>query len=572
MRAMRNKTLGASAMFCVAIAGTSACGSAHGGAADSSLVVGGQGQSAGQSGQDPVLSLPEPPASGPLMLDRFTVKRFELVGNTVLDPTTVHDILSSFERREVGYEDLQEACQQLTRAYIERGYISSGVTLPDQEVIEGVVRLDVHESVLSAVHVNGNQYLGDDYIQARLRFELAPVMNIHDLERALKLLQQDSRIAQINGEIGPGPGLGESVLNLRIREASPRHLALSYDNHRSPSVGEDEGRVVFVDQSLTRRGDYLNGEYALTRGLDDWSVTYGVPITANDLTIEGSYVHGESDIVEAPFKELDIISRTLTWSAHVSQPLFRTLSQSLKLGVGFEKEESDSSLLSAPFSFSPGEVEGHSEVSVVRLNADWTWRQSGQVLALRGIVSKGLYALGSTDNSGSGANLPDSNFLSALLQAQYARILPWDGLQLIGRLIGQITSDPLLPVEKLAVGGAATVRGYRENQLVRDEGVIASLEMRVPVGADDSGGSRLGLALAPFIDFGLSKNKAIDLPGLDAPKSEHIASVGAGLIWTTWSWLYAELYYGKSLHDVGNEGSTLQERGIHGLARLQWSF
>jgi hemolysin activation/secretion protein len=33
----------------------------------------------------------------------------------------------------------------------------------------------------------------------------------------------------------------------------------------------------------------------------------------------------------------------------------------------------------------------------------------------------------------------------------------------------QLAKDPLLPLEQFTVGGASTVRGYRENQLVKDK-------------------------------------------------------------------------------------------------------
>jgi hemolysin activation/secretion protein len=57
---------------------------------------------------------------------------------------------------------------------------------------------------------------------------------------------------------------------------------------------------------------------------------------------------------------------------------------------------------------------------------------------------------------------------------------PWD-TEILFRTDLQLANNPLLPLEQLAVGGRYTVRGYQENQLVRDNGVIAQLEARVPV-------------------------------------------------------------------------------------------
>jgi hemolysin activation/secretion protein len=132
----------------------------------------------------------------------------------------------------------------------------------------------------------------------------------------------------------------------------------------------------------------------------------------------------------------------------------------------------------------------------------------------------------------------------------------------------------LLSVEKLAIGGARTVRGYRENQLVRDQGLIASLELRVPLLFDDSGESRVGLTLAPFVDFGIGKDKYIGVPGLDDPRSDELFSVGAGLLWNWWKPLYVEVYYGADLKDAASDSGadSWQENGFHALVNLSWSL
>jgi len=79
------------------------------------------------------------------------------------------------------------------------------------------------------------------------------------------------------------------------------------------------------------------------------------------------------------------------------------------------------------------------------------------------------------------------------------RLTDW-GLQALTRLDVQLASAPLLPLEQIAVGGRYSVRGYRENQLVRDNGVIGSVEARVPVVRNVSWADVV--ELASFMDAG----------------------------------------------------------------------
>ena len=90
--------------------------------------------------------------------------------------------------------------------------------------------------------------------------------------------------------------------------------------------------------------------------------------------------------------------------------------------------------------------------------------------------------------------------------------------------ISRLSDAPLLSLEQISVGGRYSVRGYRENTLLRDQGILTSLETRLPVVRDTFFADYL--ELAQFFDFGRGWNR--NRPTID-PKQ--IYSVGAGLRW-----------------------------------------
>jgi hemolysin activation/secretion protein len=141
----------------------------------------------------------------------------------------------------------------------------------------------------------------------------------------------------------------------------------------------------------------------------------------------------------------------------------------------------------------------------------------------------------------------------------------WDtDNQVLVRVDLQLAEDPLLPLEKLGVGGATTVRGYRENLLVRDNGFIGSVEFRFPVFRLPlpliSEGPQDGrVQLAAFYDFGWSENTDVESPDPDT-----ISSLGIGLRWDPHRQIHGELYWGFALREVGELGEgDLQDSGIH---------
>jgi hemolysin activation/secretion protein len=120
---------------------------------------------------------------------------------------------------------------------------------------------------------------------------------------------------------------------------------------------------------------------------------------------------------------------------------------------------------------------------------------------------------------------------------------------LVARIDAQLTPDSLLSLERFSIGGVDTVRGYRQNQLVADNGILGSVEVRVPLTSDH----RI-LQVAPFFEIGTAWNdREID------PDPATIASLGLGLRWLINPDLFLRLDYGIPLISVGDRGNSLQE-------------
>ncbi len=115
----------------------------------------------------------------------------------------------------------------------------------------------------------------------------------------------------------------------------------------------------------------------------------------------------------------------------------------------------------------------------------------------------------------------------------------------------------------MPIGGFYSVRGYRENILVRDNGFVASAEWRLPLFADrqrPDGWDWRSLTVAAFADYGTSWDQDTGLP---SDEKERIYSIGAGAIWTPLPGLSGYVYYGEALNDLETAGDDLQDRGWH---------
>ena len=177
-------------------------------------------------------------------------------------------------------------------------------------------------------------------------------------------------------------------------------------------------------------------------------------------------------------------------------------------------------------------------------------------------MSLGLDAVGATVHDD---GRPDGKFTSVLGQVQHVQRFPWRNARLILRGEFQLTDDRLLTMEQFSIGGHASVRGYRENQLVRDYGAFVSAETRISVWNNSSGASFADLAL--FADAGRGRNNSSDASTIP----EDLASIGAGILGRLYAhWVY-RLYWAHPLKQFDTDlDADLQDEGLHFSLGYQW--
>lgn len=487
---------------------------------------------------------------------RIPIKKIEVLKSTVLQDQ-IQDLIEPLEKKgEATFEELLQLRSAITQLYIDKGYITSGAFLPNnQDISSGVITIQVVEGELENIELSGLNRLQTGYVRSRLRRATSKPLNQKRLEEALQLLQLDPLISRVNAELTAGSTPGKNILQVQIQEAPAFHAGVFIDNTQSPSIGSLQGGVFIAHDNVLGFGDRFNAEYGRTEGLNLYDINYTIPINSLNGTIGFRYSNTDSRIIEDPFEELDIKSETQTYSLSVRQPLYRSPTSEFALGLSLDLRRNQTFILDDfPYSFSEGPENGKSKVTVIRFSQDWVNRNANRVLAARSQFSLGIGAFDATNNDTG----TDGQFFSWLGQFQWVQRLSPRAL-LLARLNAQLTGDSLLSLEKLSIGGFDTVRGYRQNQLVADNGVTGSLEVRFPPIS-----SYTALQLAPFFDIGTTWNNRVE-----NPDPQTIASLGLGLIWQPSRSLYLRLDYGVPLIDVDNQGDSLQDKGLYFSLRYQ---
>jgi len=120
-----------------------------------------------------------------------------------------------------------------------------------------------------------------------------------------------------------------------------------------------------------------------------------------------------------------------------------------------------------------------------------------------------------------------------------------------------LANHELLPIERMALGGANNIRGYHENTYIRDNGYWASIEYHYPVLGEPSNRKQQSLQIVPFYDIGNGWNKG------ERGTDDVLSSIGIGFIWQ-YKQISANLFVAHALKNINYQNNyNLQDDGIH---------
>ena len=505
----------------------------------------------------PTPSIPVLPTE-PTILGTIIVKEFTFEGNTAFSSETLAQITEPFLNRPLSFAELLAAESAITKYYTDAGYINSGAVIPAGQTFnpkQAVITIQVIEGSLEAINVSLDGKLVPNYVQSRLEIATAKPFNQNRLLEALQLLQLNPLIQSISAEISAGVRPELSVLNVEVKEANTLQLEAFADNGRVRSIGSLERGLRFNEGNLLGLGDAFNFEYANTDGSNAFNSSYTLPINPYNGTLKLSAQYNLTNIIEEPFSVLDITGNSLYADLSYRQPIIQTPSQELALGVTASYSASQTTLLGEGFPLSPGaNDEGQTRIAALRFFQDWTTRHADAVFSLRSQLSVGLGILDANVND----QPPDGRFFDWRGQVQYVQLLAPETL-LVLRSAVQLSTEPLVPLEQIPLGGLTTVRGYRQDLLLTDNGIFASGEVRIPIlRVQEVEGL---LQIVPFVDFGVGWNDK-DNP-IPTTNPNTLASLGLGLLWQMGDRFTARLDWGLPLTEFRVQGNTLSQQSLY---------
>lgn len=206
------------------------------------------------------------PASGESVAGEpvFDINGYDVVGNTVLAPGRVQEIMSRHVGRGLGLATVKKALGELQLEYRNRGYVTVSVTLPRQQLSDGVVKVQVVEGVISAIRVTGSRHVSSNNVMRALpSLKTNILLNTRWFQPEIDRANASSD-RQIYPILSPGPEPGTTDLELKVKDRLPLHGKFELNNRATPGTPPLRADASVRYNNLWQRDHQVGVQYNFT--------------------------------------------------------------------------------------------------------------------------------------------------------------------------------------------------------------------------------------------------------------------------------------------------------------------
>ena len=432
----------------------------------------------------------EPVSKGP----KIAVKQFVFKGNTLLSGERLAAVVASYPGESLSFAQLEQAVAEVAQAYRLAGWTVRAY-LPEQDIVDGVVTVNIVEAVFGKVVIDGVKPKSLD--QARLiqivlsEQTTGTFLRSSAVDRALLIADDISGVA-VTGGLQEGLRDGETDVVLKALEKPWLETNFSHDNTGSESTGVERTSLGFTGNSWLLPGDVFSTQLVGSEGTRYVRMSESIPIgyTGLRVGVNASRMTYRVGLLGADGYEVTGLSET--FGLETSYPLVRSRLSNLYMNLAVDnkifrnfssdKRDSDYAIRSSSWGLSGNLFD----------NFGGGGFNNASLTLTHGTVNM--------DGSGNFITNPDSfpegklGFYRKIRYALSRQQTLTDQLAFYLAVSGQSALTDLDSSEKFYLGGSSGVRAYPGSEGGGVKGHMANAELRWQVAS--------GYSATMFYDIG----------------------------------------------------------------------
>ncbi|MCI0381455.1 MAG: BamA/TamA family outer membrane protein [Chlamydiae bacterium] len=457
--------------------------------------------------------------------------------------------MEKFLLHHASSDTLKEIQSQVSKHFQENHLPISAVLVPaDQDVSEGVVKFVVVIGKVGKIEARGARYFSNENIAKQIRLKKGEIIRDDKIFADMDWINQNP-FRYTDLVYKPGKNPGETDLLLCTKDRFPARLFAGYENTGNLIAGNSRIYAGFNLGNLWKLEHRLNYLVVTAPDGKNWlaqTASYILPIHSirNVLEFYGGYVRSKP-----PKEEGDLKLNGKEWeiAGRYNVPLhFGMWRHNFFLGYEFKRTNNFLNFAETLI------FDNFFDISQFLLGYD-LFRKYSSACTQLGIIfylSPGnMTAFNRNrffEEERSGAK---SRYLYAKMRFEQSVKLPLSSSWVL-LMQGQISTTKLLPSETFTIGGAYTVRGYDENELFGDNGILIKNEFRTKIftwNRKKTSRKFQEIQFLAFCDFGIVSD--VDKHILNKNWA-YLLSVGPGVRYNATDHLSIRFDYGFQLKDI----------------------
>jgi len=483
-------------------------------------------------------SQPQAPAQPTEPSGCINIERIQIEGADHLPEASQRELLTPFEAQCLDNSKLNELLGAITKAYLDRGLITSRAYLPPQDLSEGTLTIRVIEGRLESFESTGTPSQRE--IWMTFPGKVGEILNVRELEQLLDQLGRlPSRTATL--DLLPGTQPGMSKVDVKNDPQKSWRATVRFDNTGFKSTGEHQIGATLTWDSPLGVADQLSLSAARDTKLrhtlrsENQSLTYSLPFGWWSFNYSASYNNYKSQ-TELFGINFENRGNSQQHRLRIERLLHRDSLSKTSAALGLAHLQANNYFEDIKLDVSSYRL---TELELLLTHGR---RIQNTYLNLEAGAQRGIGELGAQRRGQPQGSDPNARYkkYTLTLSALHPFTLGTENFSFETVAYGQKSENALYSPQRIGLGGLNSVRGFKDQILYGASGGYWRNQLRWRKASNLIPGlNNYSLALA--YDMGLiQRNKT------QGDASEHLSGGGIELI-TQGKYLSASLTYAHTL-------------------------
>jgi len=477
----------------------------------------------------------------------FDIEKYQIEGSSLINQSRLEKILAPYTGKEKDFKTILNAREALEKAYYDRGYVTVEVLLPEQVVEKGVVHLQVKETVIGDIKIEGNRFFNEtNILQSLPALQKNKAINTKALSQNIKIANESpARKMDVQLQKVTDAGQGNILATVGVRDEKPWKVGVTLDNTGEDNTGKYRLGALLQHANLFNRDHILSLQYITSPTKIDkvgiYGVGYSFPVypLAASVDFIGAYSDVSSGTLKLGAASMDVKGKGTTLGLHYNQTLpgLGLYEHKLILGLDYRAYTNDVEWHGTQLG---NDVTVHPVSLTYAGNLTLNKLAAGFFLGVAYNLPGGWAGRDEKEDfekvrTGARQDYTIFRLTGNLLYPFYG---DWQARAVFN---SQYANTPLVPGEQFGLGGADSVRGFYPQEVSSDNGYSGSVEIITPDLAKLAGFNKVQGRVLAFYDHGYV-SRIDSLPGeID---HETLSSAGLGLRVTDGKYVTASVDYG----------------------------